>query len=54
MLSVLQAHLSANGAVVEIFRGREGAYEITLGILPEQPVVGTIQFLRHSPERRDL
>ena len=36
--------ISANGNAVEIFRGREGPYEITVGILPEIPLVGTVHF----------
>ena len=35
---------SANGHAVEIFRGREGSYEIIVAILPEEPVVGTVHF----------
>ena len=34
----------ANGDTVEIFRGRGGPYEIAVGILPEEPVVGTVHF----------
>lgn len=44
MLLVPQGQLSADGGDVEIFRGREGAYEITLAVRPEKPVVGTIHF----------
>ena len=39
-----QGHSGADRGAVEIFRGREGAYEITLGVRPEKPVVGTIHF----------
>ena len=35
---------SANGEAVEIFRGREGPYEVIVAVLPEQPVVGTVHF----------
>ena len=34
----------ANGESVEIFRGREGAYELIVGVQPETPVVGAIHF----------
>jgi hypothetical protein len=34
----------ANGDSVEIFRGREGLYEIVVGAQPEVPVVGTTHF----------
>ena len=35
-----QAH--ANGNSLEIFRTREGLYEILVGVQPETPVVGTV------------
>ena len=35
---------SANGDAVEIFRAREGPYEVVVGIQPEKPVVGTVHF----------
>ena len=34
----------AGGDVAEIFRGRAGAYEITLGVLPEEPALGRVHF----------
>ena len=34
----------SNGAAVEIFRGRDGAYEVVVAILPEEPTVGTVHF----------
>ncbi len=34
----------ANGGVVEIFRGTGGAYEIALGVLPEEAAVGAVHF----------
>lgn len=34
----------ANGDSTEIFRGREGAYEIIVGVQPERPVVGSVHF----------
>ena len=34
----------ANGDAVEIFRGREGPYEVIVGIQPVEPVVGTVHF----------
>ena len=35
---------SANGDTAEIYRGRSGAYEIIVGVLPEKPVVGAVHF----------
>ena len=37
-------HTSANGDSVEIYRGRGGAYEITVGVLPEDTAVGAVHF----------
>ena len=34
----------AGGDVAEIFRGRAGAYEISLGVLPEEPALGRVHF----------
>jgi len=34
----------ANGETIEVFRGRSGSYEMALGVLPEEPVVGIVQF----------
>ena len=34
----------AGGDVAEIFRGRAGAYEITVGVLPEEPALGRVHF----------
>ena len=36
------ANALADGKGVEIFRAREGAYEIIVGVQPEVPVVGTV------------
>jgi hypothetical protein len=36
--------VAANGDAVEIFRGREGNYEIVVAVLPEVPAVGTVHF----------
>ena len=36
--------VSANGNSVEIFRGRQGPYELTVGAQPAEPVVGPIHF----------
>ena len=36
--------VAANGDAVEIFRGREGHYEIVVAVLPEVPAVGTVHF----------
>ena len=33
---------AANGGAVEIFRAKEGRYEIIVGIQPERPVVGSV------------
>ena len=41
---VLIAPALANGDAVEIFRGRDGAYEVIVAILPEEPTVGTVHF----------
>ena len=38
------ASASANGDAVEIFRSREGSYEIVVRVLPEEPVVGIVHF----------
>ncbi len=35
---------SADGDAVEIFRGRQVAYEVVVGVLPETPKVGIIHF----------
>jgi hypothetical protein len=43
-LLLAQGHSLANGESVEIFRGREGAYELIVGVQPETPVVGAIHF----------
>ena len=43
-LLLAQGHSIANGESVEIFRGREGAYELIVGVQPETPVVGAIHF----------
>ena len=32
----------ANGGAVEIFRGNQGPYELVVGVLPEEPAVGTV------------
>ena len=34
----------ANGDGLEIFRGRQGAYELTVGVQPPVPVVGPVHF----------
>ena len=34
----------ANGSGVEIFRGRDGSYEVAVSILPADPVIGTVHF----------
>ena len=34
----------ANEDAFEIYRGQEGNYQIVLGILPEEPLVGVVQF----------
>ena len=39
---MVEYEVSANGDSVEIFRERSGPYEIVLGVLPQQPTVGTI------------
>ena len=43
VLSVREGVL-ANGAAREIFRGRQGAYELVVGVRPERPRVGTSHF----------
>jgi hypothetical protein len=35
---------AANGDAFEIFRGREGSYEVVVAVLPEAPAVGTVHF----------
>ena len=44
VLFLAEGHSLANGESVEIFRGREGAYELIVGVQPETPVVGAIHF----------
>lgn len=39
---MLESEVNANGDSVEIFRERSGPYEVVLGVLPQQPTVGTI------------
>ena len=34
----------AGGDVSEVFRGRAGPYEITLGVLPAEPALGRVHF----------
>ena len=34
----------AAGDVVEVFAGRAGPYEVTLGVLPEEPALGRVHF----------
>ena len=34
----------SNGDALEIFRGRDGKYEVIVAILPEVPTVGTVHF----------
>ena len=36
--------LFGNGDTVEIYRGRQGSYEIIVGILPGEPRLGTVHF----------
>ena len=43
-LPPLTSQAAANGDAIEIFRGREGQYEVIVGIQPEDPVVGTVHF----------
>ena len=35
---------NAHGDAVEIFRGREGRYELVVGVQPARPAVGTVHF----------
>ena len=45
MLTLVQiAPALSNGNAVEVFRGRDGAYEVIVAILPEVATVGTIHF----------
>ena len=44
VLSVGAPEVSANGDTLEIYRTREGPYEIAVGILPRIPKVGTVHF----------
>ena len=39
---IVSGQAFANGDSVEIFRGREGAYELVVGVQPETPTVGSI------------
>ena len=36
--------VAANGEAVEVFRGRQGGYEVVVAIRPETPAVGTVHF----------
>ena len=40
----MAGHGLANGGSVEIFRAKQGAYELVVGVQPEVPVVGRTHF----------
>ncbi len=37
-------HVAANGNTVEVYRGRAGEYDVTVGVLPARPTVGQVHF----------
>lgn len=38
------AQVTPNNDALEVFRGRQGPYEIAVSVQPEQPTVGTVHF----------
>lgn len=43
-LALLDGRVMANGGSFEVFRGTDGPYEISVGVLPKDTAVGTVHF----------
>ncbi|MDA1348216.1 MAG: hypothetical protein O3A47_05025 [Chloroflexi bacterium] len=43
-LALVNGRALANGGTFEVFRGTDGPYEISVGVLPEDMAVGTVHF----------